>query len=43
MAISLAGNLWDKKQDGRILIIHNGMPTILPASTTGRMINCWIN
>ena len=43
MAISLAGNLWDKKQDGRILIIHNGMPTILPASTTGRMINCCIN
>ncbi len=43
MAISLAGNMWDKKQDGRILIIHNGSSTIIPASTSGRIINLWMN
>ena len=43
MAIGLAGKIWDKKQDGRLLLIQNGISTILPASTKGRLINCWIN
>lgn len=43
MAISLAGQLWDKKQDGRTLIIQNGISTIIPASTIGRIINLWVN
>ena len=43
MALSLAGQLWDKKQDGRTLVIQNGVSTIIPASTTGRIINLWVN
>ncbi len=43
MAVSLAGQLWDKKQDGRTLIIQNGISTIIPPSSTGRIINLWVN
>ncbi len=43
MAISLAGQLWDKKQDGRTLIIQNGVSSVIPASNTGRIINLWVN
>lgn len=43
MALSLAGQLWDKKQDGRALIIQNGVTTIIPAATNGRIINLWVN
>ena len=43
MAISLAGQLWDKKLDGRTLIIQNGVSTVIPTNTTGRIINLWVN
>ncbi|TAH10011.1 MAG: hypothetical protein EAZ12_05415 [Sphingobacteriia bacterium] len=43
MNLSIAGQFWDKKGDGRALVINNDSITVIPAATTGRMINLWTN
>lgn len=43
MNLSIAGQFWDKKGDGRVLVINNDSVSVIPAVTTGRMINLWTN
>jgi hypothetical protein len=43
MNMAIAGQFWDKKGDGRALVIHNDSVTIIPAANNGRMINLWTN
>jgi hypothetical protein len=43
MNLSIAGQFWDKKGDGRALIINNDSVTVIPAATSGRIINLWTN
>ncbi len=43
MNLSIAGQFWDKKGDGRALVINNDSVSVIPAATTGRMINLWTN
>ncbi len=43
MNLSIAGQFWDKKGDGRALVINNDSVSVIPAATTGRIINLWTN
>ena len=43
MNLSIAGQFWDKKGDGRVLVINNDSVSVIPAGSTGRMINLWTN
>ncbi len=43
MNLSIAGQFWDKKGDGRALVINNDSVSIIPAASNGRMINLWTN
>ena len=43
MNLSIAGQFWDKKGDGRALVINNDTSTVIPAASTGRIINLWTN
>jgi hypothetical protein len=43
MNLAIAGQFWDKKGDGRALVINNDSVSVIPAATTGRMINLWTN
>ncbi len=43
MNLSIAGQFWDKKGDGRVLVINNDSASVIPAASTGRMINLWTN
>lgn len=42
MDLLFAGDLWDVKTDGRLLIMQKDTVKILPAAKEGRMVNLWI-
>ncbi|KAF0243015.1 MAG: hypothetical protein FD183_155 [Chitinophagaceae bacterium] len=43
MNVFFAGKIWDMKAEGRVLILNKDSLTVLPPSSTGRIVNLWLN
>ena len=43
MNVFFSGTIWDLKAAGRVLILNKDSLTVLPPSSTGRLVNLWLN
>lgn len=43
MNVFFTGQLWDKKSEGRVLVLNKDSLSVYPPANTGRIINLWLN
>lgn len=43
MNVFFTGQLWDKKSEGRVLVLNKDSLTVYPPATFGRIVNLWLN